>query len=163
MIFRASASPEETKNALDTRVVSMILDELFPLDRRGHEGHRHVLLDLAGVTGADARHYPTPALKKLALQRIGGTGLLIMVGDVLTSKHRTGGTLAAVETAGPKAPSPEQRLADDTHHAVDPHHEADLHLVAAELLDVEGQEHEAVLTREEEEARDHGPSEGEVR
>ena len=60
-------------------------------------------------------------------------------------------------------PRPEQRLADDAHRAVDPHHEADLHLVAAELLDVQGQEHEAVLTREEEEAREHGPSEGEVR
>ena len=60
-------------------------------------------------------------------------------------------------------PRPEQRLADDAHRTVDPHHEADLDLVAAELLDVERQEDEAVLTREEKEAGEHRPAEGGVR
>ena len=53
-------------------------------------------------------------------------------------------------------PRPHQRLAYDAHRAVPAHHDADVHLGAAEALDVEGKQYEDVEAEEEKEVRDGG-------
>src|SRR4029453_13107808 len=75
--------------------------------------------------------------------------------------HGEDGGAEQHEEPAPEAvdPGPDEWLADDAGAAVNPPHHTDGSLRADQLMDVEGQENEAVEAAEEEEGGQHGPRE----
>jgi hypothetical protein len=109
VIARAGATPDERRNALDARGVSLILDELFDVDSSGRVAHARPLLEIANVPAFDARLYSRADLKRIVSRRL--DGLLIMVCDSGVEGRRAGPS--PTRTPGDEVPTslPAERLA----------------------------------------------------
>ena len=94
------ARPDERERASPANAAAWTIDLVF-----GRDSNQDVLLQLAGVSASDARHYTRDRLKTLVKQRVGPLGPLLLLDD-------SGRSAGAGATSSAPTVLPERRVAE---------------------------------------------------
>jgi hypothetical protein len=121
VISRELASADELSRAVAGREATWLLNELFPSDQADRNGNRQLLIEMAGISHADARWYAVADLKRAIGERLEVMGSLILIRqNPWWPSHAAGATSAPA--AGPTR-RPDSRLASrhpEAGHLIEP-------------------------------------------